>query len=543
MMKRIILLVSMFSVLLIGGCYSAKTEDPNIKEVNWIVEAELLGMDPSTITDIGSGNMVGHVYEGLYWEDSENQVSPALANEMPEISEDQLTYTIKMREDAQWSNGDPITAHDFVYSVQRLVDPATAASYAYLAETIVNANEIMAGEKDKSELGVKALDDYTIEIQLTQPTPHLINLLAFPSFYPLNQSYVESQDGEFATHSDRMISSGPYLFEDWDGTSQSWTLVKNPDYFKADEIAIDRINVQVVKEVSTSANLFLAGQADNAPLKGELARQYSSHPDINIQEQASNYYVRFNHQNPYLQNKNLRLAIDYAIDNEELVTAVLGDGSKAISSYVPSNFIFNPETGADFVEDVGAEVRYDEEKALEHWELAKEELGVEELNFGLLSSDSEGTKRVTEYIQGQVQQALPGVSLDIQNVPSKNRISREGAGDFDIVLSGWIADYASAMNFLELWESESPYNYAKYSNPTYDELIQAAKSIHAADPNQRYADMIEADRILYEDAVLDPLYQTQNMQLLNPHLENLTQRAVGNEYDFRTADIHDNTEE
>ena len=194
-MKKLGKVVSLFMMsLLLVACGnestdendSGTTEDSDASVVNYVAVQEISGLDSVLISDTNTSSHVGHIQEGLYWEDENSQVHPALAEDIPEISDDGLTYTIKLREDAEWENGDPITADDFVFAIQRLVNPDVGASFSYLAESIENANEIIAGEMAVEELGVTAPDEYTVEIRLTKPIPYLLNILAFSPLYPQN---------------------------------------------------------------------------------------------------------------------------------------------------------------------------------------------------------------------------------------------------------------------------------------------------------------------------------------------------------------------
>ena len=250
-------------------------------------------------------------------------------------------------------------------------------------------------------------------------------------------------------------------------------------------------------------------------------------------------YIYFNYENEYFQNENLRAAINHAINSEELANSVLGDGSQPLVSFVPRNFIFNPETETDFVDDLNITGQYDENLATEYWEAAQAELGVEEIQLNLLASDTESVRTVTEYIQGQIQGALPGVSVSLQNVPTKNRIEQSRSGDFDVLVAGWVADYADGLNFLQVLQSESNYNYGRYSNEAYDVEFAKAETEFAGNPEERYQSMLDGHAILTEDTAFVPLYQSVSTQLRNPRVKGLTLRPVGNEFDFRTAYVEE----
>ncbi|MGB7460934.1 MAG: ABC transporter substrate-binding protein, partial [Carnobacterium jeotgali] len=229
MRKTYKLAASLSTVFLLSACSSngdtsstsssSSTNDGSGDQVvHYTAPTELSTMDTALITDINSSNYLGHVIEGLLRIDEEGNPVPAIAADEGVISEDGLTYTYKLREDAVWSNGDPVTANDFVYAMQKLVDPDTGASYSYLAETIKNAPEIMAGETDVSELGVTANGDHEITFNLTQPTPYFKFLLAFTAFFPQNQAFVEEQGDKYGTYSDALLANGPFTLENWDGT-------------------------------------------------------------------------------------------------------------------------------------------------------------------------------------------------------------------------------------------------------------------------------------------------------------------------------------
>ena len=505
--------------------------------VHYTAPTELSTMDTALITDINSSNYLGHVIEGLLRIDEEGNPVPAIAADQGVISEDGLTYTYTLRDDAVWSNGDPVTANDFVYAMQKLVDPDTGASYSYLAETIKNAPEIMAGETDVSELGVTANGDYEITFNLTQPTPYFKFLLAFTAFFPQNQAFVEEQGDKYGTSSDALLANGPFTLENWDGTGLTWDLEKNDDYYAADEVSLDAVNVQVVKEPSTAVNLFEGGQTDNAHLTGEIVKQYADNENVVVQKKARTSYLEFNWDNDYLQNEKLREALGLVINTDDLVNTVLGDGSTEIGGFLPADFVTSPTTGDDFTEEAGSFLSYDVERAQELWEEAKAELGVDSISLSFVGDDDEKSKQLSQYIQGQIQNNLPGISIELRNVPKKNRLALADSRDFDVLLTGWGADFADAINFMDLLYSDSPYNEGGYANAEYDALIDQAKTTNANDDEKRWADLQEAHTILTDDFAFIPLYQEAETQLRNPAVEGIILNSVGVEFDLSRASI------
>lgn len=543
-------LVSMSAVFLLTACggndesansSSSNSEDDASSEqvVHYTAPTELSTMDTVMITDINSSNYLGQVVEGLLKIDEEGEPVPAIAADEGTVSEDGLTYTYTLRDDAVWSNGDPVTANDFVFAMQKLVNPDTGASYSYLAETIENAPEIMAGEKEISELGVTANGDQEITFKLTQPTPYFKYLLAFTAFFPQNQAYVEEQGDRYGTSSDTVLANGPFTLENWDGTGLTWDLEKNEDYYAADEIMLDAINVQVLKETSTAVNLFEAGEVDNAQLTGDIVQQYADDENVVVQKKARTSYLEFNWDNEYLQNDKLREAIGLVINTDDLVNTLLGDGSTEIGGFLPADFVTNPSSGEDFSEEAGSFLSYDPERAKELWEEAKSELGVDSISLSFLGDDDEKSKKLSQYIQGQIQNNLSGVSVELRNVPKKNRLEISDNGDFDLLLTGWGADFSDAINFMDLKYSDSPYNRGRYTNSEFDALIDKAKTTDANDEDKRWEDLQQAHQILTDDFAFVPLYQEAETQLRNPAVEGIIFNSVGVEFDLSRASIKD----
>ncbi|WP_277630979.1 peptide ABC transporter substrate-binding protein [Atopococcus tabaci] len=505
--------------------------------VRYTAPTELATLDTALMTDINSANYGGHIIEGLLRIDADGKPVPAIAAEEGTISEDGLTYTYRLREDAQWSNSTPVTAHDFVFAMQKLVNPDTGAAYSYLTETIVNAPEIMAGEKEPSELGVTANGDYEITFQLSQPTPYFEYLLAFSPFFPQNQEFVEEQGDRYGTSSDTVLANGPFTLENWDGTGLTWDLVKNENYYAADEVQLDEVNVQVIKETSTALNLFESGQVDNAHLTGQLVKQYADNEHLVVQPKARTAYVEFNWDNEYLQNDKLREALGLVINTEDLVNTILGDGSTEIGGFLPEDFVSSPVDGTDFAEEAGDFLEYDVERAQQLWDEAKAELGVGAITLSLVGDDDEKNKTISQYIQGQIQNNLPGVTVELRNVPKKNRLALADADEFDLLQTGWGADFADASNFMDLMYSESPYNEGGYANEEFDALIESAKSTNANNEEARWENLQDAHDILEEDYAFIPLYQEAESQLRNPAVKGILFRSVGNEFDLSRASV------
>lgn len=548
MKKKWAFSVVALSGLVLAGCYggSANTKSSNSASgnstdgggvFNLVVPQEMPTADLSLATDTISFTALNNVYEGIYRLDKDSKPQPAGASELAEVSEDGLTYKIKLREDAKWSNGDPVVAADYVYGWQRTVDAATASEYAYLFAPVANAEEITAGKKDKSELGIKAVGDHELEITLTKQTPYFQYLLAFPSFFPQKQSVVEENGDAYASASDKAVYNGPFTLTDFDGpgTDTEWSYKKNDNYWDKDAVKLSEIKVSVVKESSTALNLFKDGQADDVILSGELAQQNANDPAYTSVKEARTSYIELNQReaDSLFKNVNLRKAISYSINRDALVKQVLGDGSVVSTGLIPADMSKNPETNEDFAKEAGKLVSYDKDKAKEYWEKAKKELGIDSLEFNLMASDDDASKKVIEYIQNSIQENLDGVKVKPTPVPFSVRLDRSSSGDFDTVLGGWAADYADPSSFTDLFVAGNSYNRGQWSNADYDKVVDDSGNKDAGDEQARWADLQEATKIMADDMGVIPVYQKAEGHLVNEKIKGIVHHAAGASWDYK----------
>ncbi|HAB95828.1 MAG TPA: peptide ABC transporter substrate-binding protein [Enterococcus sp.] len=510
---------------------------------NVVVQQEMPSADLSLATDTISFSALNNVYEGLYRLDADSKPEPAGAAELAEVSEDGLTYKLKLREDAKWSNGEPVTAADYVFGWQRTVSAETGSEYAYLFAPVTNAEAITAGEKDASELGIKAVGDYELEITLTTPTPYFQYLLAFPSFFPQSQAVVEDNGDQYASTSDNAVYNGPFVLAGFDGpgTDTEWSYEKNDQYWDKETVKLDTINVSVVKESSTSLNLFQDGQADDVILTGELAQQMANDEAFVSEPLARTSYIELNQReedSPF-RNEDLRKAISYAIDRDALVTSILGDGSLASTGLIPKGMTFNPTDNTDFVDEAESVIEYDQEKAKEHWEKAKEALGIDSLSFEILASDTDSTKKAIEYIQSAIQDTLDGGKVSLSPVPFSVRLDRSNSGDFDVVMGGWGADYADASSFTDLFVTDNSYNRGRWTSEEYDAAVKSSATTNAGNPDARWQDLLDAEKIIMDQQGVIPVYQNVEAHLRAPKVKGVVSHGAGAQYDYKWAVIEE----
>ena len=503
------------------------------------VQAEMPTADLSLNTDVIGAVALNNVYEGLYRINADQKPEPAGAAEMAEISEDGLTYKIKLREDAKWSDGEPVTAKDYVFGWQRTVDPATASEYAYIYEPVKNAAEITAGEKDVKELGIKAVSDYELEITLEKATPYFDYLLAFSNLFPQREDIEEKYGKEYATTSEKAVYNGPFVLAEFDGpgTDTEWAYLKNDEYWDNETVQLDRINVSVVKEAATSLNLFESGDAEDIVLSGELAQQYADDPQLVIEKKATTRYIELNQRedDSVFKNENLRKAISYAIDRDALANQILVDGSVTTNGIVPADMMQSPKDGTDFAKDAGTTLETDAAKAKEYWEKAQKELGKDKLTVNLLSSDDDRTKKITEVVKGNLEEALPGLTVELSPVPFSVRLDRSNSGDFDMVYAGWSADYPDASSFLDLFATGNSYNRGQYSNTEYDKNLKDASTANVSDPEKRWENMLNAEKILAEDSGVIPIIQEAEAHFRSEKVQGVVVHPTGAMYDYKWA--------
>ncbi|OTW75433.1 peptide ABC transporter substrate-binding protein [Bacillus thuringiensis] len=499
---------------------------------------EIPTMDTSKSTDTLGSQILGNTMEGLYRLDKENKPIPAAA-ESSTKSEDGKKYTFKLRKDAKWSNGDPVTAKDFVFAWQRLLDPKTAAEYAFIAFPIKNAEVINKGEKPVTELGVKAVDDYTLEVELEQAVPYFLNLVAFPSYYPLNEKFVKEKGDKYGLESDTTVYNGPFVLTDWKH-EQGWKLKKNDQYWDKKTVKLDEINYSVVKEPATNVNLYDSGQIDFALLTGEFVDKFRNNKEeYGVYNEPSTFFIRLNQkrggQDTPLKSKKLREAIALSIDKKNLTNVILNDGSKPADYLVPKGLAAGPD-GKDFQGTFKNGIKPDAKKAAAAWEEAKKELGKDQVTIEFLNYDTGNAKKVGEYVKDQIEKNLKGVTVNIKLQPFKQKLKLESDQDYDISYGGWSPDYADPMTYLDMFESKHSHNQMSFSDQKYDEIIKKAGGELMTDAKKRWEELGKAEKLLLEeDVALVPLYQSARSYVMKPHVKGVVKHNISPEYSYKWA--------
>lgn len=517
----------------LAGCGSHKAAAP--PNTYRIMATDIIATaDPSMNTDVIGAQALTDTMDGLYRYEG-NTLKPAMTTKIVKPSADGLTYVFPLRKNAKWSNGDPVTAQDFVFAWRRTVDPKTKSQYAYIYEGINNAKDITAGKKDVTALGVKALDKHTLQVTLEKPIPYFDKLMTQPMFFPQNQKVVEKWGKKFGTHSKTLVSNGPYKLVNWNSPDNTWNEVKNSKYWNAKQVKVEKLHYQVVKDPSTALNLYQSKKLDRLKLTGDTSKQMKGSKDYEIQKQNSTFYLLPNIQKQELfKNQKIRQALSLAINRDQLTKKVIGNGTIAASSFTPNDMSFDPDNKSkDFVAETSATgkkyTRYDLPAAKKLWREGLAETGNTGKNFTftLLGDDTDNAKQITEYVQNQLGK-LPGLKITLNNVPFKNRLARSDSGDFDLVLGAWNADFADPINFLTLFTSDASYNYGKWSNPQYDAAVAKSLNEDVNNPSARWQDLKDAQNIANEQQGVIPLYQNGEAWLTNSRVKNLDYGPAGN---------------
>ena len=530
--------------LSMAACSSGSTastgESGSKKRVTLAKENDVISMNSSYATDGMSFEMIAATIDGLEAMDADGNVIPALA-ESYDVSDDELTYTFHLR-DAKWSNGDPVTANDFVFAWNETAK-SPEAEYSYLftedGACVANAAEIVYDGKTDEDLGIKAIDDKTFEVKLSKKCPYFLSLMTFPIFYPINEKFFEEQGDQYALTPENLLACGPYVLTGWT-KGQSLTLDKNQDYWDAENVKIDGLDVNIVPEVSTSALDFENGNTDWTKLNSTLVDKYKDKEAYDTFLEGYLWYLQFNMNNEYLKNENLRKAIGTAVDREDLVNNVLKDGSVAIGGFVPEKFTTGPdgkdyrETADKFYTAVGEDAK---KAANEYWDKAKEELGTDKITLKLLYEPSDPSKPAAEYIQNAIQSTLDGITIEMVSQEKENRIEKQKARDFDIVLTRWGPDYADPTTYLNLMLTGNSYNYGDWSNEEYDALMEKAGNEETAEA--RWADLQEAENLLMDESPVIGIFQVGGASLVNPKVKNIEDHSFGVPYIYKNVTIEE----
>ena len=547
MKKRLLaaLLSAAMVVTMFAGCGtpgskksddSSETEGTGKKRVTYTLREDIPSADPQNSNSISSASANIHMLACLT-RNVEGEVRGDAA-ESWEVSDDGLVYTFHLRDGLKWSDGVDVTADDYVYGMQRLMDPAEACDYAFIGYILKNGAAVNNGEVSVEELGVKALDDKTVEITLEHPAVYFESMASMCALGPARRDLVEKYGKEYAADPEKAAYNGPFTMTEWKHGDQL-VMTKNPDYWDADSVKLDEICIKTVADAKTAVAMWENGEVDITIVPTEMTEQYADDSEFYFTG-ADDYIMLNQSEGKLLANKNLRFALNYAINRSEYNTLVNNDVYEPAQRLVLPNVTAADSTYGEKYPYEPFPLENDDAKAKEYLAAAMSELGVSnaaDIKLELLTTDTEGAKKQAEVLQEQFQKNL-GITVEIKQVTYKQRLEMEQTKEYDMVVTGWVPDYSDAYSYLELWISDGQYNHSGYNNPRYDELLEASQ--FETDAAKRQDMLFEAEQIfLGEDSALVPLQLRRDQYLVNPKLENFNVYFVGYDFNLVYADLAD----
>lgn len=508
----------------LAGCSNGSAkEKPRVATI--MEQADISSLDPSMITDVGALGTVNNSEEGLYRMKNSTQVEPGLAEKVVKPTANGTVYTFKLRKNLKWSNGDPITANDFVYSWRRTVNPATKAADSYMYLPIKNAQEIEKGKMAVNKLGVKALDRNTFQVTLAEPTPSFKYLCALVPFLPQNRNAIEKYGKAYGTSSTKMVYDGPFTVSGWSAAKGSWTLKKNPNYWDKKAVKLDQVKFVTTKNAQTALSLYQSGKLDNITLAGQQAAHERNNKGYLSYPSGETDYIAYNFKTKALRNLNIRKAISLTINRKALVN----NGAKAPYGVAPEAISKNPRTGKDFAKDseVAQSVAYNPTLAKEYWQRGLKQLGIKKLNLSLVCYDVDSFRNSAEFVQSSAEKNLKGLTINIDVQPKVQAITTmQNKTGYDLGFSNWIASHPDLNEFFQLLNTDNANNAGNYSNKQYDYYYTKANGVDSRNAAKRYADFQKAQQIAMKDQAILAVNQGQIARLNNPKLKGITYAAA-----------------
>lgn len=498
--------------------------------LNVSLESAIDTLDQQTSVFAASFELIGNMIDGLMQMADDGSVKKAVCKEET-VSSDGLKYTFILRDDVYWSNGDRVTAHDFVYGWQRAIDPATKSEYAFMISDIAqikNATAIQAGQMDPNQLGVRAVDDFTLEVELQVPVSYFDQLLYFCTFYPANKDFVEKCGDKYATSPETCLSNGAFILTEYAPGTKSISFIKNTAYYDAARVKLGGLHYVITGGADESIQLYQNGKLDFVELSGGAVNTMRNSPEFRPVDSGFLYYITFNMKDKNFANKNLRKAFMFGVDREQ-VSEDMADGSAAAYAAVPRGFAYS-SSGEDFTKE-GVEFpdlcAYNPAKAKEYFKLAQQELGRKKFDIELVTADGEAQILAMNSFKRQIEALLPDVSIRIKAVSKTDRRKLLRAGEYQIGLSSWGPDYADPMTYLAMWVTGNSNNHGSYFNPEYNAMIASCTDgALCTNIPERWRAMKEAETLVLDDVAIMPVYQKCNANLIKSNVKNIAFHAV-----------------
>lgn len=528
-MKKIIrnstkLAISLFAgVLLLTACGSGSAGGSN-KVLNIATR-----VPSNSLNNIGTSEQINHdifanYLEGLVVKGLDGDVKPGVAEKW-DVSADETEYTFHLRK-TNWEDGTPVTAHDFVFGWQQVANYPEAAYKNYL-EYLKNGKEVRAGDKPATELGVEAIDDYTLKVTLDQPRTYILPILVHATFMPINEAFYTSVGADsFGTSKDTVLANGPYVLSEYDGAT-GYTLQKRDKYWDAKNVQMETVNVRVVTQNDTQAVLFENGEIDELYLRtGELIDKYADSPLLAKEKEQAMFFMYISPNTgtpaPVFANANFRSAIAYAIDKTIITDNVLRDGSIPADYLIPYGITRDGKEFRDYAGNFN-KPQFDTAKAQDFFAKAKTELGDIPTEMTITISDTESGKRVYENIKSQLETNLPGLKVTLDILPTSIFFPTLYEYRTPSGTHGWSSNVNDPVTFLDLFVSTASFNFGKVNIPEYDKYVAASNSTEAMlNPDKRWEDVKLAEEEVMNAHYNIPIYQRGNKKLVREGISGLS---------------------
>ena len=504
-----------------GGTEEATEENPAAEKVLHLNnEVEPTSFDPSVGFNAVSWKPLNNLMEGLTRLSEDHMAVEATAEKI-DVSEDGLTYTFTIRENAKWSNGDPVVAGDFVFAWRHMLNPETASPAAFLAYFIEGAEAYNNGEGTVEDVAIEAPDERTFVVKLTGPNEAFLNIITNPSFFPINEK-VATADPEWFTEAATFVGNGPFKLAAWEH-DVSLTFEKNDNYWDAEAVKLDKVEWAMVNDKTTEYQMYQANELDVSDVPPELAEQLKDNEELRIDDQAGLYFYRFNTSMEPFTNAKIRRAFGLAVNQEEIVEYITKNGEKPAHGFVA--YGFKGPDGKEFRDSVGKLVEFNPEEAKKLLEEGMKEEGYTELPKVVMTySTSPSHQNIAVALQAMFKETL-GVDVELQNVESGVFLSEQKEFKYQMSRSSFLHDYADPVNALESFITNSSMNRTTWSNADYDKLITDIKN--ETDENKRWELLKQADELLMQEMPVFPLYYYNQSTLEKPGITGILRHPVG----------------
>lgn len=508
-----------------GGDSQGKLASDQVFNVN--IKEEPPSLHPGKATDTTSGAVLTQTFEGLTRLNPDGDAEKAMASDI-DVSDDKKTYTFTIRDDAKWSNGDDVTADDFAYAWKWVLNPDSPdTDYAYQLYPIKNAEKANEGDVDLDKVGIDVKDDQTLKVTLENPTPYFLELTAFYTFLPVDKDAVKGdKKGKWAEDAgDEYVTNGPFKMESWKHKDQI-VLKKNEDYWDADSVNLETINMYMVDDEATELKMYKNDKLDWAgdptgsiPLSA--IPKLKDDGDLKIEPKTGVYYVSFNTKKKPFTNKNIRKALAFAINRKGIVENITKGEEKPAEALVPISLWKENEEGYFKDNDV--------DKAKEYLQKGLDELGLDSADdlptIQYSYNTDEGHAAIGQAVQDMWKKNL-GLNVKLDNSEWKVYLDKLSNGNYQSGRMGWIADFNDPVNFLEIFRTVGGNNYTNWEDDEFKDLIDQAKA--EKDTDKRKGELRDAEKIFMDDMPIAPVYFYSNVYMHKDYVKGISVNSLGN---------------